>query len=133
MPYVRTLLRGVSFEFCRTMLGMCVFGVQKAKSYASLRPKLLIMMYGGCLKLVVYPQNKDYSVLGPPAIYGNYRIGIVRIALSHVHVATLRRTWSTQKLMFTCLASGGIPRWKKGLEAMSWLVEESAGGWQGSS
>ena len=31
-----------------------------------------------------------------------------RIVLSHLHVSTLRRTWSTQKLIFTGLASGGI-------------------------
>ena len=31
-----------------------------------------------------------------------------RILSSHVHVSTLRRTWSTQKLIFTGLASGGI-------------------------
>ena len=31
-----------------------------------------------------------------------------RIALSHVHVSTLRRTRSTEKLISTGLASGGI-------------------------
>ena len=31
-----------------------------------------------------------------------------RIVLSHVHVSTLRRTRSTEKLIFTGLASGGI-------------------------
>ena len=36
-----------------------------------------------------------------------------RIVSSHVHVSTLRRTWSTQKLIFTGLASGGISRWSK--------------------
>ena len=31
-----------------------------------------------------------------------------RIVLSHVHVSTLRRTWSTQRLISTGLASGRI-------------------------
>ena len=31
-----------------------------------------------------------------------------RIVLSHVHVSTLRRTRSTEKLISTGLASGGI-------------------------
>ena len=31
-----------------------------------------------------------------------------QIVLSRVHVSTLRRMWSTQKLIFTGLASGGI-------------------------
>ena len=31
-----------------------------------------------------------------------------RIGLSHVHASTSQRTWSTQKPIFTGLASGGI-------------------------
>ena len=56
-----------------------------------------------------------------------------RIVLSHVHVSTLRGTWSTQKLIFTGLASGELSRWNKMkilqlLQAEGLLlVEESRG------
>ena len=40
--------------------------------------------------------------------YYNYHYMTGRIVLSHVHVSTLRRTRSTEKLISTGLAGGGI-------------------------
>ena len=55
-----------------------------------------------------------------------------------MHVSTLRRTWSTQKLILLAWLAEELSRWNKililiivpdkGLEALSWLVEESTGG-----
>ena len=57
-----------------------------------------------------FTQNHDQTSTHTTLVSRNYSYEYMtgRIVLSHVHVSTLRRTRSTEKLIFTGLASGGI-------------------------